>query len=147
MSSVNGMVEDLHPSKIHDMVEHACRGLAGVSESAVEMNANLQVFDGIKTSDIQEILIRSANDLITLEAPNYQFVAARLLLFALVSRCIMVTQTYVHTSKSMCGTVLSVVCMTRPFSKHTLMMSGIRSNHLLIMTVTICLHMLAYGRL
>ena len=47
------------------------------------MNANLQVFDGIKTSDIQEILIRSANDLITLEAPNYQFVAARLLLFSL----------------------------------------------------------------
>ena len=79
----NGMVEDLHLSKIHDMVEHACRGLAGVSESAVEMNANLQVFDGIKTSDIQEILIRSANDLITLEAPNYQFVAARLLLFGL----------------------------------------------------------------
>ena len=54
----NGMVEDLHLSKIHDMVEHACRGLAGVSESAVEMNANLQVFDGIKTSDIQEILIQ-----------------------------------------------------------------------------------------
>ena len=79
----NGMVEDLHLSKIHEMVEHACRGLAGVSESAVEMNANLQVFDGIKTSDIQEILIRSANDLITLEAPNYQFVAARLLLFGL----------------------------------------------------------------
>ena len=79
----NGQVEDLHLSKIHEMVEHACRGLAGVSESAVEMNANLQVFDGIKTSDIQEILIRSANDLITLEAPNYQFVAARLLLFGL----------------------------------------------------------------
>tara|TARA_B100000676_G_scaffold268419_1_gene283552 strand:+ start:10571 stop:12871 length:2301 start_codon:yes stop_codon:yes gene_type:complete len=79
----NGQVEDLHLTKIHDMVEHACKGLAGVSESAVEMNANLQVFDGIKTSDIQEILIRSANDLITLEAPNYQFVAARLLLFGL----------------------------------------------------------------
>ena len=47
----------------------------------VEMNANLQFFDGIKTSDIQEILIRSANDLISLDAPNYQFVAARLLLF------------------------------------------------------------------
>ena len=69
--------------KIHAMVEHACNGLAGVSESQVEMNANLQFFDGIKTSDIQEILIRSANDLISLEAPNYQFVAARLLLFSL----------------------------------------------------------------
>ena len=50
--------------KIHHMVEHACRGLAGVSESQVEMNANLQLFDGIRTEDIQEILIRSANDLI-----------------------------------------------------------------------------------
>ena len=47
------------------------------------MNSNLQFFDGIKTADIQEILIRSANDLISLEAPNYQFVAARLLLFSL----------------------------------------------------------------
>ena len=65
------------------MVEHACNGLAGVSESQVEMNAGLQFFDGIKTADIQEILIRSANDLISLDAPNYQFVAARLLLFGL----------------------------------------------------------------
>jgi ribonucleoside-diphosphate reductase alpha chain len=73
----------LNLDKIHVMVEHACNGLAGVSESQVEMNANLQFFDGIKTSDIQEILIRSANDLISLEAPNYQFVAARLLLFSL----------------------------------------------------------------
>ena len=79
----NGQVEEIHLSKIHEMVEHACRGLAGVSESAIEMNANLQLFDGIMTSDIQEILVRSANDLITLEAPNYQFVAARLLLFGL----------------------------------------------------------------
>ena len=76
-------VESLDLDKIHTMVEHACRGLSGVSESQVEMNANLQFFDGIKTEDIQEILIRSANDLITLEAPNYQFVAARLLLFSL----------------------------------------------------------------
>jgi len=79
----NGEVEELNLDKIHFMVEHACKDLAGVSESQVEMNANLQFFDGITTSDIQEILIRSANDLITLEAPNYQYVAARLLLFAL----------------------------------------------------------------
>jgi ribonucleoside-diphosphate reductase alpha chain len=79
----DGQSESLNLDKIHVMVEHACNGLAGVSESQVEMNANLQFFDGIKTSDIQEILIRSANDLISLEAPNYQFVAARLLLFSL----------------------------------------------------------------
>ena len=79
----NGERTLLDLDKIHIMVEHACNGLAGVSESQVEMNAGLQFFDGIKTSDIQEILIRSANDLISLEAPNYQFVAARLLLFGL----------------------------------------------------------------
>ena len=79
----DGQVTQLDLEKIHKMVELACRGLAGVSESAVEMNANLQIFDGIKTEDIQEILIKSANDLISLDAPNYQFVAARLLLFGL----------------------------------------------------------------
>ena len=79
----DGQSEPLNLDKIHVMVEHACNGLAGVSESQVEMNAGLQFFDGIKTSDIQEILVRSANDLISLEAPNYQFVAARLLLFSL----------------------------------------------------------------
>ncbi|AON98771.1 ribonucleotide reductase subunit A [Synechococcus phage S-RIM2] len=79
----DGQSETLDLDKIHVMVEHACNGLAGVSESQVEMNAGLQFFDGIKTADIQEILVRSANDLISLEAPNYQFVAARLLLFGL----------------------------------------------------------------
>jgi len=79
----DGQSEVLNLDKIHVMVEHACKGLAGVSESQVEMNAELQFFDGIKTADIQEILIRSANDLISLDAPNYQYVAARLLLFSL----------------------------------------------------------------
>ena len=79
----DGVVEGLDLNKIHVMVEHACKDLAGVSESQVEMNANLQFFDGIATEDIQEILIKSANDLISLDAPNYQYVAARLLLFSL----------------------------------------------------------------
>ena len=79
----NGHSTPLNLEKVHQMVEHACRDLAGVSESQVEMNANLQFFDGIETKDIQEILIKSANDLISLDAPNYQFVAARLLLFSL----------------------------------------------------------------
>jgi len=88
MSEINvvkrdGSIEPLNLEKIHTMVEYACKGLAGVSESQVEISANLQFFDGIKTSDIQEILIKSANDLISLDAPNYQFVAARLLLFSL----------------------------------------------------------------
>ena len=70
----DGTIEGMNLDKIHLMVEHACNDLAGVSESAIEMNANLQLFDGISTADIQEILIRSANDLITLDNPNYQYV-------------------------------------------------------------------------
>ena len=78
----NGTTEPLDLDKMHQMVEFACDGLAGVSESQVEMNANLQFFDGIKSSEIQDILIKSASDLISLETPNYQYVAARLLLFS-----------------------------------------------------------------
>ena len=77
----DGIAVPLNLDKVHKMVELACDGLTGVSESQVEMNANLQFFDGIKTSEIQDILIRSASDLIDLDAPNYQYVAARLLLF------------------------------------------------------------------
>ena len=65
------------------MVGFACEGLSGVSESQVEMNSDLQFYDGITTDEIQQILIKSANDLITLDNPNYQYVAARLLLFSL----------------------------------------------------------------
>ena len=80
----DGSVEPLNLDKIHRMVEDACEGLgSGVSASQVEMNSGLQFYDKIKTADIQEILVRSASDLIDLDHYNYQFVAARLLLFGL----------------------------------------------------------------
>lgn len=79
----NGSVEPLDLEKMHVMVEQSCKGLAGVSASQIEMNSGIQFYDGISTAEIQEILIKSSNDLITLTNPNYQFVAARLLLFAL----------------------------------------------------------------
>jgi len=75
-------VEPLDLDKIHKMVEEATKGLAGVSASQVEIQSGIQFYDGITTEEIQEILIKSASDLITLDNPNYQFVAARLLLFA-----------------------------------------------------------------
>ena len=78
----NGSIESLDLDKMHVMVEEACRGLAGVSASQVEMTSGIQFYSGISTQEIQEILIRSASDLIDLDHPNYQFVAARLLLFA-----------------------------------------------------------------
>jgi len=79
----NGSIEGLDLNKLHLMVEEACKDLAGVSASQVEMKSGIQFYDGITTSEVQEILIRSASDLIDLDHPNYQFVAARLLLFAL----------------------------------------------------------------
>lgn len=73
----------LNIDKIHFVVEEACKGLAGVSSSQIEMNANLQFYDGMTTKEIQEILVRSANDLISLDAPNYQYAAARLLSYGI----------------------------------------------------------------
>ena len=79
----NGKTESLDLNKLHVMVEESCKDLAGVSASQVEMQSGIQFYDGITTAEIQEILIRSASDLIDLDHPNYQFVAARLLLFAI----------------------------------------------------------------
>ena len=78
----NGKNEPLDLNKLHVMVEEACKDLAGVSASQVEIQSGIQFYDGITTDEIQEILIRSASDLVSLDNPNYQFVAARLLLFA-----------------------------------------------------------------
>jgi len=79
----NGSIESLDLEKMHKMVDEACKDLAGVSASQVEMQSGIQFYDGVTTGEIQEILIRSASDLISLDNPNYQFVAARLLLFSL----------------------------------------------------------------
>ncbi len=78
-----GHIEPLDLEKMHKMVEQACEGLAGVSASQVEIQSGIQFYDGITTSEIQGILVKSASDLIDLEFPNYQYVAARLLLFGL----------------------------------------------------------------
>ena len=79
----DGRIESLDLDKMHKMVDEATKGLSGVSASQVEMQSGIQFYDGITTDEIQEILVRSASDLIDLEHPNYQFVAARLLLFSL----------------------------------------------------------------
>jgi len=77
----DGRKEPLDVNKIHFVVEEACENLPGISASQIEMNANIQFYDGMTTRDIQNVLVRSANDLITLETPNYQYAAARLLLY------------------------------------------------------------------
>ena len=79
----SGSLETLDLNKMHKMVEEACKDLSGVSASQIEINSGIQFYDGVTTAEIQAILIRSASDLIDLDNPNYQFVAARLLLFSL----------------------------------------------------------------
>ena len=79
----DGHSEILNLEKVHKMTEEACEGLAGVSASQVEIQSGIQFYDGITTAEIQEILVRSSSDLIDLDHPNYQFVAARLLLYGL----------------------------------------------------------------
>ena len=75
----DGRLEPLDIDKIHFVVEEACEGLSGVSSSQIEINANIQFYDGMTTKEVQQILVRSANDLISLEAPNHRMFLVRLL--------------------------------------------------------------------
>ena len=75
----DGSSTPLDIDKLHKVVEWSCEGLSGVSPSELEISAQLRFYDGIRTTDIQETLIKSAADLISVETPNYQYVAARLI--------------------------------------------------------------------
>lgn len=79
----NGKLEEFNVEKIHQIVSWACEGINGVSFSDIEMNAELALYDKIPTTQIHDILIDSANDLISEDEPNYQYVAAKLLNFKL----------------------------------------------------------------
>ena len=71
----DGRREPLTIDKLHKVVMWACEGITGVSASEVEIKSHLQFYEGIKTSNIQETVIKSAADLITEDTPNYQYVA------------------------------------------------------------------------
>lgn len=75
----DGTREPLDLNKFHKVVAAACEGITGVSESQIEINSHIQFYNNIKTTDIQETLIKAAADLITEETPNYQFVAGNLI--------------------------------------------------------------------
>ena len=75
----DGRKEPLDLEKLHKVVFWATEGITGVSASEVEIKSHIQFYNGIKTADIQETLIKSAADLITEETPNYQYVAGRLI--------------------------------------------------------------------
>jgi len=82
----DGRREPIDLEKIHRVIIWAAEGLENVSVSQVELSAHLQFYEGIKTSDIHETLIKSAADLISEEAPDYQYLAARLAIFHLRKR-------------------------------------------------------------
>ena len=75
----DGSKETLDIEKMHKVVMWATEGITGVSASEVEIKSHIQFYNGIKTADIQETLIKSAADLISEETPNYQYVAGRLI--------------------------------------------------------------------
>ena len=79
----DGRVEAIDLDKIHRVVTWAAEGLSNVSVSQVELRSHIQFYEGIRTRDIHETLIKSAADLISEECPDYQYLAARLAIFHL----------------------------------------------------------------
>ena len=79
----NGKIEPLDLEKIHRVIIWAAEGLENVSVSEVELKSHIQFYDGMKTADIHETIIKSAADLISESAPDYQHLAARLAIFHL----------------------------------------------------------------
>ena len=79
----NGERAPMDLEKIHKVVTWAAEGLENVSVSQVEMRSQIQMYDGIRTEDIHETIIKAAADLISEETPDYQYLAARLAIFHL----------------------------------------------------------------
>lgn len=79
----NGEKEPIDLEKIHKVIAWAAEGLDDVSVSQVELKSHIQFYDGIKTEDIHETIIKSAADLISEESPDYQYLSARLAIFHL----------------------------------------------------------------
>lgn len=79
----DGSKERINLDKIHRVIDWAAQGLNNVSVSQVELRSHIQFYDGIKTADIHETIIKAAADLISRDAPDYQYLAARLAIFHL----------------------------------------------------------------
>lgn len=79
----DGRREPLDLDKIHRVITWAAEGLSHVSVSQVELKSHIQFYDGIKSEDIHETIIKAAADLISKDSPDYQYLAARLAVFHL----------------------------------------------------------------
>ncbi|MDO4249356.1 MAG: class 1a ribonucleoside-diphosphate reductase subunit alpha, partial [Neisseria sp.] len=79
----DGRLEEINLDKIHRVITWAAEGLDNVSVSQVELKSHIQFYNGIRTDDIHETIIKAAADLISQETPDYQYLAARLAIFHL----------------------------------------------------------------
>ncbi|MDD1794817.1 ribonucleoside-diphosphate reductase subunit alpha [Enterovibrio sp. ZSDZ42] len=79
----SGVKENIDLDKIHRVIEWAAKDLDNVSVSQVELRSHIQFYDGIKTEDIHETIIKAAADLISEQTPDYQYLSARLAIFHL----------------------------------------------------------------
>ena len=79
----DGRLEPINLDKIHRVINWAAAGLDNVSVSQVELKSHIQFYNGIRTDDIHETIIKAAADLISQETPDYQYLAARLAIFHL----------------------------------------------------------------
>ena len=79
----DGRLEPLDLDKIHRVLDWAAQGLKNVSVSQVELKSHIQFYNGIRTDDIHETIIKAAADLISQDTPDYQYLAARLAIFHL----------------------------------------------------------------
>ena len=75
----NGRLESFAVDKINASVQRACEGINDISASEIVLDAQLQLFDKITTSEIDQALILSAREKIEKE-PNYSYASARILL-------------------------------------------------------------------
>ena len=79
----NGQREPLMIEKWQAQVAKICKGTADVSQSMIEIKAQLHFYDGITTTEIDGITLRAIVDLIDVEQnpdvghTNYQFVAGK----------------------------------------------------------------------
>ena len=79
----DGRLEPIDLDKIHKVIAWAADGLDNVSVSQVELKSHIQFYEGIRTRDIHETIIKAAADLISEDTPDYQYLAARLAIFHL----------------------------------------------------------------
>ena len=79
----DGTLQSFDLDKVHKVLEWATEDITGVSQSEIEIKANIQLYDKIPAYDIHELIIKSSAELISDHTPNYQFVAARLISYKL----------------------------------------------------------------